>query len=279
MAGRPFRPDYLTYLPGPQAAYDRWSHHKREQEGSDRRTRGAKADVVEEIENDVSLAQRREPVIEHQTSAGMKRSTGGVDVLRAGLERRKYTLQGHATGCLQHHDLVSPEMLSESRAQLQWVAGGDETVPQRPGVGFESRHKLPHGGEQLGVQLNQLVCYLPMQPGGFGAELTHGPGNKHQAPLAPHGPGSGDHSPERLRVGVVAIVQDGELSFLQQLAPAARHRELLQSLGCLLQVEAQLLSHRPDPYSVVRLMEPPRAEHEPLAADRDHRTSVAVQAD
>src|SRR4051812_45651849 len=98
MAGRALRPDHLTHLPSPQPADDRWSHHEREQQGGHRRARGAKADVVEEIENDVGLAERGEPVIEHRASAGMKRSTGGVDMLRAGLERRKYTLQGHATG-------------------------------------------------------------------------------------------------------------------------------------------------------------------------------------
>src|SRR4051794_12366562 len=162
MAGRPFCPDHLTHLPRPEPADDGWSHHECQQEGGHRRARGAKADVVEEIENDVGLAERGEPVIEHRTSAGMKRSTGGVDVLRAGLERRKYTLQGHAAGCLQYHDLVSPEMLSESRPQLHRVAGGDETVPQRPRVGLESGHKLPHRREQLRVELYQLVCYLPM---------------------------------------------------------------------------------------------------------------------
>src|SRR6185312_4246089 len=71
MAGGPFRPDDLSYLPLPQTSDDRRSHHKSEQQSRNRRARGAKADVVEEIEDDVRLAERREPVIEHQSSAGM----------------------------------------------------------------------------------------------------------------------------------------------------------------------------------------------------------------
>jgi hypothetical protein len=35
-----------------------------------RRARGSETDVVEEIEDDVRLAERREPMIEHPSSAG-----------------------------------------------------------------------------------------------------------------------------------------------------------------------------------------------------------------
>ena len=72
-----------------------------------------------------------------------------------------------------------------------------------------------------------------------------------------------DRGPERLRVGVVAVVEDGEPSCLHQLAPAARHRELLQSAGppdC--EIEPQLLNHRPDTDGVVRLMEPAGGQRE-----------------
>ena len=40
-----------------------------EQQRRHRRARRSEADVVEEIENDVRLAERREPMIEHPTSA------------------------------------------------------------------------------------------------------------------------------------------------------------------------------------------------------------------
>ena len=62
---------------------------EREQQRRHGGARGAKADVVEEIEDDVRLAERREPVIEHLASAW-----GG----RAARERRKYTFERHARG-------------------------------------------------------------------------------------------------------------------------------------------------------------------------------------
>ena len=113
VAGRPLGADDLPHLPRPQPRDDRRAHDEREQQRRHGRARGAKADVVEEIEDDVRLAERREPVIEHRASAGWSGAPGGGS--RAGRERRKYTFEGHAAGCLEHHDLVAPEALGQER--------------------------------------------------------------------------------------------------------------------------------------------------------------------
>ena len=53
-----------------------WTQHKGQQQRGDRGAGCAEADVVEEIENDVLLAKRGEPVIEHQSSTGTERCRG-----------------------------------------------------------------------------------------------------------------------------------------------------------------------------------------------------------
>src|SRR4029453_1867698 len=105
---RSLGPHDLPDLAGPQAANDRRSYQEGQQERGDGCSRGAKADVVKKVEDDVGLAERGEPVIEHRSSTEMERSTGRGGVLRAGLERRKYTLQRHPAGCLEHDHFVAP---------------------------------------------------------------------------------------------------------------------------------------------------------------------------
>src|SRR6476661_9437766 len=119
MARRPLGADDLAHLSRPKARDHRRPHEKREQQRRDRGPGGAKADVVEKVENDVRLAERREPVIEHRASA----SEG-----RAVRERRKYTFEGYPTGCLEHHHLAALETPRDQRTERQGIRGGHETV-------------------------------------------------------------------------------------------------------------------------------------------------------
>ena len=68
MTGRTLRTDHLPHLPGSESPDDRRTQHKREQQCGDGGTGRAEADIVEEIKNDVLLAERGEPMIEHQSS-------------------------------------------------------------------------------------------------------------------------------------------------------------------------------------------------------------------
>ena len=61
--------DDLSHLARTQARDHRRADQESEQQRRDRGTRRPKADVVEEIEDDVGLAERSEQVIEHRTSA------------------------------------------------------------------------------------------------------------------------------------------------------------------------------------------------------------------
>src|SRR6476620_5885997 len=117
MARRTFSSNDLPDFSRPQAADYSRPHQEGEQQRGDRRSRSAKADVIEEIEDDIRSAEGCEPVIEHRSSVGMERSTGGGGMLRPGFERRNYTLQRHATGCLENHELVAANVLSQQRSQ------------------------------------------------------------------------------------------------------------------------------------------------------------------
>jgi hypothetical protein len=61
----PLGTDDLAHLARPKTRDHGRTDKKRKQERRDRGARGAKADVVEKIEDDVLLAERREPMIEH----------------------------------------------------------------------------------------------------------------------------------------------------------------------------------------------------------------------
>ena len=104
--GRTFGPDHLADLAGPEPADDRRADDERQQDRRDRGARGAKADVVEEIEKDVMLAQRGEQVIEHGASVGRVVLSGEVG---------KYTFERDAAGCLEHHQLVARQPGLEQR--------------------------------------------------------------------------------------------------------------------------------------------------------------------
>src|SRR3954447_14896082 len=131
MARRALGPNDLPDFARPEAPDHRRADQKREEEGGHRGSGGAKADVVEKVEDDVGPAERGEPVIEHRTSTGMERSTGGGSVLRASFERRKYTLQRHSAGCLEYDHFVSPKVLRKQRRQAQWISCGDQPMPER----------------------------------------------------------------------------------------------------------------------------------------------------
>src|SRR5688500_3470110 len=76
MARGTFRTDYLPHFLGSESPNDGRAQHKRQQQRGDRGTGSAEADVVEESESAVLLAERGEPVIEHQSSTGTERCRG-----------------------------------------------------------------------------------------------------------------------------------------------------------------------------------------------------------
>src|SRR3954463_13655728 len=128
MAGWALGPDDLSDFARPEAPDHRRPNQKGEQESGDGCSGGPKADVVEKVEDDVGPAERGEPVIEHRTSTGMERSTGGGSVLRASFERRKYTLQRPSAGCLQSDPLVSPKVLRKQRGQALRIGCGAQPM-------------------------------------------------------------------------------------------------------------------------------------------------------
>jgi hypothetical protein len=65
VAGRTLCPDHLPDAVQPQPLDDPRAHHEGEDQGGDRRAGGPEGDVIEEIEQDVLLAERRQPMIEH----------------------------------------------------------------------------------------------------------------------------------------------------------------------------------------------------------------------
>jgi hypothetical protein len=126
----------------------------------------------------------------------MERSTGGGWVLRAGLQRGKYTLKRDATGCLEHHQLVAPEVLGQDRRQGRWVGRRDKAVAKGAGVRLERRNEVADGGQELGVQVHQRFGNLAMEGRPVIPKFPHGPGDKYQAPAASEGGGGGDCGPK-----------------------------------------------------------------------------------
>jgi hypothetical protein len=86
-------------------------------------------------------------------------------VLRAGLERRKYTLQGYTAGCLQYHELISSEVLSQEWGKRKGVGSSHQPMLKRPGVWLERRHEVADSSQQLGVKVHQRLSDLLVQPG------------------------------------------------------------------------------------------------------------------
>jgi hypothetical protein len=93
----------------------------------------------------------------------MERSTGRGSVLRAGLERRKYTLQRHPAGCLEHDHFVTPEMLGKERGQAQGIRGCEKSMAQGSRERLESGHEIAHRRQELRVEIDQCFGNLSMQ--------------------------------------------------------------------------------------------------------------------
>ncbi len=136
---------------------------ERQQERRDDRSRGAEADVVEQIENDVSLAERREPgdrasALRLVGSARLGRrevyvadpacynsSAGSAGPRR---QRGKNSLKRHATGCLEYDDLVALEACRQPGPSATGSSAVSSRSPsvRRPGPAPERTRRPPRAG-------------------------------------------------------------------------------------------------------------------------------------
>src|SRR5256885_14670638 len=89
-------------LPISQPPDDGGTAQEGEHERRHDRARGAKREVVEQVEKDVLLRERREQVIEHVQSS---------------VQVRQHPLERHPAGRLEQYDLVAPESRPEPWAQ------------------------------------------------------------------------------------------------------------------------------------------------------------------
>ena len=116
-----------------------------------------------------------------------------------------------------------------------------------------------------------------MERGRLPPQLPHRPGQENQPATATEHSCRLDGRPEGLGVGVVAVVQDGQSSRLNQVAASRRKGEVLEGPRRGIPVEVQGLDHRPHPGGIVGLVKAPRRQGEGVPADRDHRPGVGAE--
>src|SRR5207244_9786445 len=102
VARRSLGADHLADVALAQPPDDGGTAQEGEHERRHDRARGAKREVVEQVEKDVLLRERREQVIEHVQSS---------------VQVRQHPLERHPAGRLEQYDLVAPESGLEPWAQ------------------------------------------------------------------------------------------------------------------------------------------------------------------
>ena len=200
---------------------------------------------------------------------------------RADRERRKYTFEGHATGCLEHDHLVALEAAGDRGPSASGSAAVTSRSPSRPACGASAGTNSPTAPSRSGSSATSARRDLARgAPCDSVAQLPHGPGDEDEPAVAAERPRRRDRRAEALRVGVVAVVEDRETALLEQLAPARRDGELLQRVRQPRRGRAPAPRPRPRPASRCR----PGAAHATasvnvVAAEGEHRPGVGTELD
>src|SRR3989454_9349225 len=116
VARRSLGADHLADVALAQPPDDGGTAQEGEHERRHDRARGAKREVVEQVEKDVLLRERREQVIEHVQSS---------------VQVRQHPLERHPAGRLEQYDLVARESGLEPWAERVSVRRRDQALPER----------------------------------------------------------------------------------------------------------------------------------------------------
>ncbi len=118
-----------------------------------------------------------------------------------------------------------------------------------------------------------------MQSGTLGAELQHRAHDHGERSAAPLGQPVGElHGPvERSRIGVVAVVDDGEPAQLEQRAPPARDAGIRECRHCSRRVGADLASHGERQQRVLDLVKPDDGQGDGVASPGEPRMPAVVE--
>jgi hypothetical protein len=81
-------------------------------------------------------------VIEHGAS---------VDGVILSGEKRKYTFERDASGCLEHDQLIATKPSLEQRPESRSVWRCQQTVFEPPRIRGKDRYEVPHGGQEVGL--------------------------------------------------------------------------------------------------------------------------------
>ena len=162
------------------------------------------------------LAERCQPVVEHRAS--------GSDAADAGRDTGIIRSSATPRDAFSTTSSLPPSRGASAAPSDGTSAAVTSRSPSAARYGSSGGDEIAHGAaSRSGSSRHQAAATVRVQRAPCGSQLPHGAGDEHQPAPGAHGPGRGDGGAEGLRIGVVAVVEDGEPPRLPSARPG--HRE------------------------------------------------------